>query len=139
MMSFGSLSFVVPAALLGFIALPILWWLLRVIPPAPRRVQFPAIRIIMQLVNPEESSAKTPLWLAILRLVALTLIILAAAHPLLNAGSEVEGNGPLVLVIDDDWAAAKNWPNRETVLANLIDQAERENRAVAVVTTPPHR
>ena len=40
--------------------------------------------------------------------------------------------------LDDDWAAAKNWPNRETVLANLIDQAERENRAVAVVTTAPN-
>ena len=64
MLTYGAFSFIAPAALLGFLTLPILWWLLRVIPPAPRRVRFPAIRIIMQLVNPEESSAKTPIWLA---------------------------------------------------------------------------
>lgn len=137
MLTYGALSFVAPAALLGFLSLPILWWLLRVIPPAPRRIRFPAVRLIMQLVNPEESSAKTPLWLAILRIVALSLIILAAAHPLMNAGTEMDSGGPLVLVIDDDWAAARNWDDRQTVLANLIDQAERENRAVAVVTTAP--
>lgn len=137
MLTFGAFSFIAPAALFGFLTLPILWWLLRVIPPAPRRVRFPAIRLIMKLVNPEESSSKTPIWLAILRVVALSLVILAAAHPLLNAGTQLSGPGPLVLVIDDDWVAARNWSDRQTVLANLIDQAERDNRAVALVTTAP--
>ena len=137
MFALGALSFIAPIALFGLIALPVIYWLLRVIPPAPRRVRFPAIRLIMRLINPEESSAETPLWLTLLRLALVTLVILGAAHPLLNAVDQFKNDGPLVVVIDDDWAAAKNWNKRQTALANLIDQAERDNRALAIITTAP--
>jgi len=137
MFTLGTLSFVAPVALLGLIALPVIWWLLRVIPPAPRRVRFPAIRLIMKLVNPEESSAKSPLWLTLLRLALVTLVILGAAHPVLNADNRLEGQGTLILVVDDGWAVAKNWTKRRTTVGNLLDQAERANRPVAVVTTAP--
>ena len=42
MFALGALSFIAPIALFGLIALPVIYWLLRVIPPAPRRVRFPA-------------------------------------------------------------------------------------------------
>ena len=42
MLTLGSLAFASPWLLLGLAALPVLWWLLRVTPPAPRRVRFPA-------------------------------------------------------------------------------------------------
>jgi hypothetical protein len=137
MFTLGAISFVAPVALLGLATLPILWWLLRVIPPAPRRVRFPAIRLVMRLVNPEESSAKTPLWLTLLRLALLTLVILGAAHPILNANNKVAEDGPLILIVDDGWASARHWNKRQTSFANLMDQAERQNRAVAVITTAP--
>jgi hypothetical protein len=137
MFTLGAISFVAPVALLALVSLPILWWLLRVIPPAPRRVRFPAIRLIMRLVNPEESSAKTPLWLTLLRLALLTLIILGAAHPILNANNNIAEDGPLILVIDDGWASAKHWDKRQIAFTNLIDEAGRQNRAVAVITTAP--
>ena len=60
MLTLGALSFIAPAALFALLVLPVLWWLLRLIPPAPQRVRFPAIRFVMRLINPEESSAKTP-------------------------------------------------------------------------------
>jgi len=122
---------------MGLIALPAIIWLLRVIPPAPRRVRYPAIRLIMKLVNPEESSAKSPLWLTLLRLVLVTLVILGAAHPVFHADNRLEGQGTLVLVVDDGWTVAKNWTKRQTTVGNLLDQAERANRPVAVVTTAP--
>ena len=137
MFSLGALSFAAPVALLALAALPIIWWLLRIIPPAPKRIRFPAIRLIMRLTNPEESSAKTPLWLTLLRLALVTLLIVGAAHPLLNAGNQLTGTGPVVIVIDDGWAAAKNWTQRQNTAANVIDQAERAGRAVAIVTTAP--
>ena len=34
------LSFAEPLLLLGLLSLPLLWWLLRVMPPRPRRVEF---------------------------------------------------------------------------------------------------
>ena len=137
MFTMGALSFVAPAALLGLAFLPVLWSLLRVIPPAPKRLRFPAIRLIMKLVNPEEESAKTPLWLILLRLAILVLIIVGAAHPIFNAGSKMVGSGPLVLVVDDGWTAAQNWRKRQTIFANLVDQAERKGRPVSVITTAP--
>jgi hypothetical protein len=137
MFSLGALAFAAPVALLALATLPVIWWLLRIIPPAPKRIRFPAIRLIMGLTNPEESSAKTPLWLTILRLALVTFLILGAAHPLLNAGNQLTGTGPLVIVIDDGWASAKNWSARQNAAANLIDQAERDGRAVAIVTTAP--
>jgi hypothetical protein len=136
-LSLGALSFVVPAALFAFLVLPVLWWLLRLIPPAPQRIRFPAIRLIMRLVNPEESSAKTPLWLVILRTALIALVILAAAHPVFNAGAEIDGEGPVVLVVDDGWGSARNWTGRQTVMTDLIDRAGRAGRAVALVTTAP--
>ena len=139
MFTLGAISFVTPMALLGLITLPVLWWLLRVIPPAPKRLKFPAIRLIMRLTNPEEESAKTPLWLTLLRLALLLLIIVAAAHPILNASNKLTGSGPLVLVVDDGWIAAQNWPKRQTAFANLMDQADRTGRPVAVVTTASSR
>ncbi|MDP6429598.1 MAG: DUF4159 domain-containing protein [Rhodospirillales bacterium] len=137
MFALGALSFAAPVALLALAALPLIWWLLRIIPPAPKRIRFPAIRLIMRLANPEESSAITPLWLTLLRLALVTFLILGAAHPVINAGDRLEGTGPLVIVIDDGWASAKNWPARQNAAANILDRAERDGRAVAVVTTAP--
>ncbi|HEY2110196.1 MAG TPA: BatA domain-containing protein, partial [Dongiaceae bacterium] len=45
-MGLGSLSFISPWLLVGLAALPLLWWLLRLTPPTPRRVSFPAIRLL---------------------------------------------------------------------------------------------
>ena len=52
-MIFGSLSFLSPWLLLALAGLPVLWWLLRLTPPAPRRQSFPAIRLLFDLVPPE--------------------------------------------------------------------------------------
>ncbi|HLJ63762.1 MAG TPA: BatA domain-containing protein, partial [Stellaceae bacterium] len=63
MLALGALGFSAPWLLLGLAALPVLWWLLRVTPPAPRRITFPAIRLMAGLTPHEETPAKTPLWL----------------------------------------------------------------------------
>ena len=135
MLSVGAVSFAVPWALAALALLPVLWWLLRLTPPAPWLVRFPPIRLLLALASRQESSAKSPLWLLLLRLALAVAVILAAAHPLFNAATSLTGSGPLVLVVDDGWAAARDWRGRQTVMANLIDQAERNDRPVAVIAT----
>ncbi len=49
MLSLGPVAFAAPWLLLALPALPILWWLLRVTPPAPRRIAFPALRLLRDL------------------------------------------------------------------------------------------
>lgn len=133
----GALAVLQPWWLLALGALPILYWLLRVTPPAPRRTRFPAIRLLLALQPREETPAQTPLWLLMLRMLVAALIILALAHPLANPGARLPGAGPLLLVVDDGWAAGRNWPARQAAMADILDRAEREERPVMILATAP--
>ena len=129
--------FAAPWVLLALPALPLLWWLLRVTPPAPRSELFPAIRLLMGLHAREETPARTPWWLLLLRMVAATLVILALARPVLDAGSTLAGSGPVLLVVDNGWASAGDWPRRMQAANTLLDRAERAGREVALLATAP--
>ena len=83
MLQLGPLAFAQPFVLLALAILPVLWWLLRVTPPAPRRLSFPAVRLLLGLVPPEETPARTPWWLILLRTAIALLIIFALALPLI--------------------------------------------------------
>jgi hypothetical protein len=137
MLALGSFAFAAPWLLVALAALPIIWWLLRVTPPAPRLVAFPAIRLLLGLVPPDETPARTPLWLILLRMALAALIILALAHPLLNPQQRLAASGPILLVVDDGWAAARDWPARQAALAGLLAEAGREDRQVVLVGTAP--
>ncbi len=137
MLALGPFAFAAPWLLLGLASLPIFWWLLRVTPPAPRRVRFPALRLLLGLVPHEETPAKTPLWLILLRMTLAALIILALAHPLLNPSARFAGKGPLVLAVDNGWTAARHWDERRAALDPLIAQADREGRNVVLLPTAP--
>ncbi|WP_029007548.1 DUF4159 domain-containing protein [Azospirillum halopraeferens] len=137
MLGFGSLAFAAPWALAALVTLPVLWWLLRVTPPAPRVVRFPAIRLLRDLAAREETPARTPWWLLLLRLLVAALIILALAGPLLNPRAALPGGGPLVLLVDNGWAAGRDWPARRAALDGLVTQAERQDRPVVVLATAP--
>ncbi len=137
MLSLGSLAFANPWLLAALIGLPAIWWLLRVTPPAPKRQSFPAIRLLLGLRPPEETPARTPLWLVALRLLLAALVILALARPLLNPAALEAGDGPVVLVVDDGWTAARNWEARRDALRNLVGQAERAGRPIVLLTSAP--
>src|SRR5271169_1056807 len=137
MLALGSLAFASPWLLVALAGLPIIWWLVRVTPPAARRIEFPAIRLLLGLVPRDETPARTPLWLILLRMALAALVVVAAAHPLLNPQARLAGTGPIILVIDDGWAAAHDWPVRQAALDDLLAEAARESRQVVLVTTAP--
>ena len=137
MLGLGAFAFAQPWLLLGLLGLPALWWLLRLVPPPPREVVFPPIRFLLMLTRRETTARRTPWWLLLLRLVAIAGLIVAAAQPLLNPAERLAGPGPLVLVVDDGWAAAPHWPAIRARAATEIAQAEREGRAVVLVGTAP--
>ena len=61
-------------------------------------------------------------------MLAATLIIVALARPMLDAGALLPGNGPVLLVIDNGWAAAADWPRRMQAAGAALDRAERAGR-----------
>ena len=135
MLALGSLAFASPWLLAALAALPVIWWLLRVTPPAPRRMPFPAIRLLLGLTPREETPARTPWWLILLRTILAALVVLALAHPLLNPQAQLPGSGPVALVVDDGWSAARDWSARQAAALDLLAEADRENRQVLLVTT----
>lgn len=140
MMQFlSALSFESPLALWGLIALPVIWWLLRFTPPRPQSIKFPPLRILLGLKSQEETPDKTPWWLLLLRLALAAILIIAVAHPLARQGtSQTQGSGPLLLIVDDGWAAAKNWPKRQEALQNILDEVQASGRIVTLATTTPN-
>ncbi len=137
MMALGPLAFLSPWALAALAVLPVLWWLLRVTPPAPRLVRFPAVRLLFGLEAREDAAARTPPWVLALRLAVAATIIVAVARPVVNPGRPVGGGGPLLLAVDDGWAAARDWPERRAWLDDLLARAGRAGRPVMVVPTAP--
>ncbi len=137
MLNLGSVAFATPWLLLALAALPALWWLLRVTPPAPRRVAFPAIRLLRDLPTVAQTPAHTPWWLLLLRMLAAALVILGLARPVLGPGVGAGGDGPLLLVVDDGWAAAADWPDRMAVAGAALDRAARGGQRAALLATAP--
>ena len=128
------LGFAQPLVLLGLLSLPVLWWLLRLVPPRPRRIAFPPTRLLFDIAPKEETPARTPWWLTLLRLTLAALVIIAAAGPLWNPPLASSGGAsPLVLLLDDGWTAAAVWEARMRTADDVIARAEADNRGVALI------
>jgi hypothetical protein len=128
------LGFAEPLVLIGLLTLPVLWWLLRLIPPRPRRIDFPPTRLLLDIAPKEETPARTPWWLTLMRLALAALLIIAAAgplwHPLL---ATTKTRAPVAILIDDGWAAAATWDARVRTADDIIARAEDDRRAVALI------
>ncbi|RYB04696.1 DUF4159 domain-containing protein [Lichenibacterium ramalinae] len=127
------LAFTVPAVLGALVLLPALWFLLRVTPPRPRQQSFPPLRLILDAQPRDETPARTPPWLLILRLAIAAAIILAMAGPIWNPPPpNLGGSGPLALLIDDGFAAAPDWDLRVAAATERLAEAGRAGRPVAL-------
>ena len=134
----SALSFTTPLALAALLLLPVIWWLLRFTPPRPETVRFPPIRLLLELANREEQPDKTPWWLLLLRLLVAAFIIFAVSHPLYAPGRvDTLSGAPLLLVVDDSWAAAKDWDKRREIMAEILDGAASAGATVTLATTTP--
>jgi hypothetical protein len=131
------ISFAAPWLLLALPALPLLWWLLRVTPPQPRRQSFPSPLLLREMPLAEETPARTPWWVLLLRIMAAALIILGLARPVLGPGGATGGGGTLLLVLDDGWAAGPDWPLRLAIAQAELERAGREGRGAALLATAP--
>ncbi len=128
------LGFAQPLVLLGLLSLPVLWWLLRLVPPRPRQIDFPPTRLLFEIAPKEETPARTPWWLTLLRLTLAALVIIAAAGPLWNPPLATANRAaPLLILLDDGWPAAAAWDSRLRTADEMIARAEADNRGVAVL------
>ncbi len=132
---FGLIGFTTPWLLLGLLALPVLWIILRAVPPAPIRRMFPGVVLLLGLKDEEQVTDRTPWWLLLLRMLAVAAVIVGLAGPVLNPDNDNEaaGDGPLLVVMDASWASAADWRGRMIALDGLLAEAGRNSRPVAVM------
>jgi hypothetical protein len=128
--------FAAPLALLGLAALPVLYFLLKLYPPQTRRIKFPPLALLRGLAPGPRTPLRIPLWLLLLRLFATALIIIGMAGPALHPPKTLPGSGPILLVIDNGWASAADWPAR-IATANRLLAAAGITHAVAILATAP--
>jgi len=137
MFAFGPLSFAAPMALIGLLALPALWLLLRATPPAPKRAIFPPLRLLQGAPDDAETPHHAPWWLIIFRLLIAALIILGLSRPVWTPPSVETETRPALIVMDNGWASAPAWSAMEREANRLLDQAERDGRLAAILFTAP--
>ncbi|MBS0574570.1 MAG: DUF4159 domain-containing protein [Proteobacteria bacterium] len=129
-----AVGFASPWLLWGLVLLPLVWLLLRVLPPAPVLRRFPGVALLLGLADRDAASVRTPPWLLALRLGALALAILGFAGPILNPSGHAPGQGPLLILADASWADGDRWPRlRERLLAEA-GAAAAAGRPLALVS-----
>ncbi|QBR71180.1 LytTR family transcriptional regulator [Beijerinckiaceae bacterium] len=130
------LAFSFPLVLGALAVLPLLYFLLRITPPRPAVVPFPPLRLILGLSPKDETAARTPWWILLLRLAIAACLVFAMAGPVLNPlpGAEA-GDGPLLIVLDDGWPAAPSWDRRIAAAARRIEAAARKSQLAIIVAT----
>lgn len=129
----GGIGFASPWLLLGLLALPILWLLLRAIPPAPIRRRFPGVALLLGLTDDESVSDRTPWWLLLLRMLAVAAVIVGLAGPVLNPQQNQSGSGPLLIVMDASWAGATQWTDKTDLIEAQLTEAGRAGRPVSIL------
>ncbi len=108
MLTLGPLGITTPLALLALAALPLIWLVIRILPPSPQEQIFPPTALLAKLLNTEETPKKTPPWLAWFRMIALSLMVLGFSGPVLNPVTTPDSR-PLLIALDDGWTSAPAW------------------------------
>ncbi|MFC3630642.1 DUF4159 domain-containing protein [Paracoccus angustae] len=133
MLILGPIGFAAPWVLTALIALPVLWVILRAMPPAPRLVAFPGVALLRGLVDRVPVARRTPPWLLLLRLAAVAALILGFAGPSWKPAVASGQTGPLLVVLDAGWSAAPDWPARLTRAEAALSDAAAEGRPAALL------
>ena len=84
----GAFAFANAGMLLALVALPVIWYFLRLMPPKPRLEQFPPTRLLLEIAQKEEQPARSPWWLTALRLLLAAAVIFALAGPVFKPTGE---------------------------------------------------
>lgn len=135
-----ALGFAFSWLLWSLILLPILWLILRAVPPAPIRRRFPGVVLLLGLADDESLTHRTPWWLLLLRMMAMAAIIVGLAGPVLNPTQRNGETSNLLIVTDGSWATAQHWKSQAAQIDTLLGEAGRAGRPVALMQlTDPDR
>ncbi len=128
------MSFAAPWLLGGLLLLPLLWWLMRLLPPAPRVQPFPAIAMLMP-TEQQSAQQRLPWWLMLLRLALTALLIIGLAGPMWRSKDAPRPAGELTLVIDTGWTSAARFEELRALALKTLADHSNANTKVRLLPT----
>lgn len=131
------LTWAAPTALIALAALPLLWLLLRRLPPPPRSVLLPSIKLLPSHLSLPRPRSRPPWWLLLLRLGAVALIIAGLAGPRVEQARDAIATDRLQIVIDNGWTSAVQWRTMQTAASRVISDLPETARVRLLPTAPP--
>jgi len=134
---FSTLTFLHPWLLAALAALPALWWILRLMPPAPKQILFAPMRFLAGLIPDRQTPSHTPWWILLLRCLIIALLIIGLAGPVRGVSDTMNTDGHMRIVIDNDWAAATLWDKQMSRAADLTNQAAQNGSDIEIALTAP--
>ena len=129
-MLFSTIGFTAPWLLLGLLALPLLWILLRAVPPAPIRRSFPGVALLLGLRDETVQADKTPWWLLLLRALVMACLIIGLAGPIVNPAPVEKTQSKLLVILEGSWADAEDWDAQQRAALDLVQQSGNPERPV---------
>lgn len=124
-----------PWMLLALPATAALWWLMKSTPRKPVQQTVPHIRLLYKLASQEQTPRRVPWWQYAAVATAVAGATAALTHPRYNPDVPLPGAGPVTLVVDNDWAAARDLAARRKQSLQLVDRADKAGRPVIIVET----
>lgn len=128
-----------PIALVALLALPVIWWVLRATPPAPRSHELPSMRLLEGVEEREETPARTPWWVWLIRTIAAAAAILGLSQPIYAPGASNTAPadaGPILIVLDNGWPSAPRWRELVDAASASLDAGGRDAPAHLLLTAP---
>ncbi len=139
MTAFGPFLLGAPWALAALVALPIIWWVLRATPPVPKAAELPSLRLLEGAQPREETPARTPWWVWLIRTLAVLAAIVGLSQPVYAPGAqntEAGEQGPVLIVIDNGWPSAPRWNELTNAASATLDAGSRDTPVHLLLTAP---
>lgn len=127
------LQFASPLILLALAILPVIWLLLRAVPPSPVKRAFAAVHLLLGLRDKDQVSERTPWWLLLMRILALAAIIIALAKPELRYSESRFENDRMLIILDGGFAHQKFAQHHRDQIQALLESAEVDQKLIAVL------
>ncbi len=127
------IQFAYPFILIALAVLPVIWLLLRAVPPTPVQRTFAAVTLLLGLKDKDQVSERTPLWLLLMRMIALGAIIFGLAKPELRYGENSFTQDRMLIVLDGGFAHEKFAQGHREQIETLLSSAETDQKLIAVL------
>ena len=129
----NTLAFTNYYALLGLLALPLVFLIVKLFPPTPKKIFFSSFYLIDKIDKISVAKKKIPFWLLVYRLILIILIILFFCEPYLNISEKKsdENVNNYIIVADIGWSISKEWDKFKKTVNAISIEAEKKNKTVS--------